>query len=399
MSPLPSLPSSYSRVTLRQRPTGSINPSLNPKDEKRTFEWEKGIKMWEEKDIQAGEVVVRVEWVSIDPAMRGWLAPTRSYLPPVQIGAPMRALCVGRVALLPSSRSSTALPSPAASSRPATVEGGNEKSAPLVEVDSKEKKRRDLKVGDWVSGTFGWAEYAKVPLKEVTPIHIDSLIPPTVHLGVLGMTGQTAFWGLFSVCAPKPGETVVVSGAAGAVGSLACQLAVQHGCKVIAIAGGKEKCRWLREEVGVEQVIDYKQDWNAFVKEFKEKVGYLDCYFDNVGGQILDLALTRLNKGARIALCGAISAYNDPSPTGLKMYLNLISQRAKLEGFIVFDYASRYQEAEDHITSLIRSNKLQIRETRVDGLENAPRALCDLFEGKNLGKMMVKVGGAAEGKL
>ncbi|GAA5891494.1 hypothetical protein JCM6882_004491 [Rhodosporidiobolus microsporus] len=396
MPPLPSLPSSYTRLTLLQRPTAAINPSVDPKDEGRTFTVERGVKMWEENEVEADEVVVRVEWVSIDPAMRGWLAPTRSYLPPVAIGAPMRALAVGRVAFLPSSFSSkTSSVSSSSSSRPPTVEGGNEKSAPLVEASSASVKGKALKVGDWVSGVFGWAEYAKVKVKDVTAIHVDDLISPTLHLGVLGMVGQTAFHGLFSVCAPKAGETVVVSGAAGAVGSLVCQLAKQHGCKVVAIAGGKEKCRWLKEEVGVESVLDYKQEWGAFVKEFREKVGYLDCYFDNVGGKILDLALTRLKKGARIALCGAISAYNDPSPEGLKMYLNLISQRAKIEGFIVFDYADRYAEAEEHITSLIRSSRLTVRETRVSGLENAPQALVDLFDGKNLGKMVVRVGEGA----
>lgn len=248
--------------------------------------------------------------------MRGWLNPTRSYVPPVAIGAPMRALAVGRVVLVPKTER--------------TVEGGNDKSAPLMEP---------LKVGDWVTGVAGWAEYAKLPAKDLQKIQcvrflprccsgvdarldrIDKDISPTYYLGALGMTGQTAYWGIHDVGKIKPGETVVVSGAAGAVGSIACQLAKIHGCKVVAIAGGKDKCRWLKEDLGIETVLDYKDA--DFKKKFRE-IGYLDVYLcvpphdalsdlrevltwpgqpcsDNVGGDILDMCLTRLNKGARIA--------------------------------------------------------------------------------------------------
>ncbi|BGP34474.1 hypothetical protein JCM10296v2_006295 [Rhodotorula toruloides] len=363
MAPLPStLPSSYSRITLRERPKAAIDPKL---DGFGTFQLERGVKMFSQDDVKPGEAVIKVEWVSIDPAMRGWLNPTRSYVPPVAIGAPMRALAVGRVVLVPKTER--------------TVEGGNDKSAPLMEP---------LKVGDWVTGVAGWAEYAKLPAKDLQKIRIDKDISPTYYLGALGMTGQTAYWGIHDVGKIKPGETVVVSGAAGAVGSIACQLAKIHGCKVVAIAGGKDKCRWLKEDLGIETVLDYKDA--EFKKKFRE-TGYLDVYFDNVGGDILDMCLTRLNKGARIALCGAISAYNDPNPKGLQAYLNLISQRAKIEGFIVFDYADRYHIAAEEMARYIRDGRLKLRETHASGLEECVDALVGLFAGKNQGKMLVKI--------
>lgn len=247
----------------------------------------------------------------------------------------------------------------------------------------------------------------------------------------------------------KAGETVVVTGAAGAVGTVvrapflpfllpliftctdiilgsflqACQIAKLKGCRVIAIAGGQEKCDFLVKELGVDAALDYKSP--TFAKDFKSTVGYLDVCFENVGGAILDLVLTRLKKGARIALCGSISAYNDPNPKGLQMYLNLISQRAKLEGpfaipfrglsfhaksnlsqthirlppplmgttgFIVFDYAERYPEAESDLSQWIQQGKLKVRETRLDGLDKCVDGLCGLFRGENTGKLVVRVG-------
>ncbi|GAA5968335.1 hypothetical protein JCM11641_003816 [Rhodosporidiobolus odoratus] len=353
MAPLPPLPSNFTRIT--------------------------AVKMWESQELKDGEVVVKIEWVGIDPAQRGWMSPVRSYVPPVRIGSPMRSVAVGRVALLPSATA------------PHTSPG----SADSADTHARLQDSRglDLNMGDWVEAVLSWSEYAKVPAKEVRKIHVDDHIPPTYHLGALGMSGQTAYWGLFSVLNPSPGETVVISGAAGAVGSLVCQLAKIHGCKVVAIAGGEDKGKWLQEEIGVDEVVDYKKD--GFEKEFNDKVGYLDCYFDNVCGSILDLCLSRLNKGARIALCGAISAYNDRTPTGLQAYLNLIAQRAKMEGFIVLDYVSRFPEAEEILSSHLRAGRLELRETRINGLENAPQALCDLFKGKNVGKMVVRIG--AEG--
>ncbi|GAA5995878.1 NADP-dependent oxidoreductase [Rhodotorula paludigena] len=353
MAPLSSsLPKTYSRITLRERPRAAVDPKL---DGSGTFSLEPEVPMPRDDEMKDGEAVVKVEWVSIDPAMRGWLNPTRSYVPPVAIGAPMRAAGVGRI----------------------------------VRLAKGEKAAGKLQVGDWVVGTLDWNEYSKVPVKELQKIQIDKDISPTYYLGALGMTGQTAYWGLHDVGKIKSGETVVVSGAAGAVGSLACQLAKLQGCRVVAIAGGPDKCRWLRDEVGIETVLDYKD--KEFKTQFRE-IGYIDVVFDNVGGSMLDMCLARLKKGARVALCGAISAYNDPSPDGLKMYLNLISQRAKIEGFIVFDYADRYHIAAEEIARHIRAGKLKLRETHLHGLDQCVNGLVGLFEGANTGKMLVKIG-------
>ncbi|GAA6058256.1 hypothetical protein JCM3770_006083 [Rhodotorula araucariae] len=351
MAPLPAaLPRSYSRVTLRERPRAAVDPKL---DGTGTFAFEKDVPMWREDEVKDGEAIVKVDWVSIDPAMRGWLNPTRSYVPPVAIGAAMRAAGTGRVVYLPKSAS----------------DGG-------------------LRVGDWVVGTLDWTEYSKVPVSELQKIRLDKDISSTYYLGALGMTGQTAYWGLHDVGKIKAGETVVVTGAAGAVGSLACQLAKLHGCRVVAIAGGAEKCAWLRNDLGIDTVLDYKSP--EFKKEFRN-IGYVDVCFENVGGEILDLVLSRLRKNARIVLCGAIAAYNDPSPKGLQMYLNLISQRASITGFIVFDYADRYHLAAEEMARYIRAGKLQIRETHLHGLDQCPNGLVGLFEGKNTGKMLVKI--------
>ncbi|GAA5852768.1 hypothetical protein JCM9279_003964 [Rhodotorula babjevae] len=362
MAPLPStLPRTYSRITLRERPKAAINPSLDGKT--GTFTLETGVPMFSDAELASGEVFVQVDWISVDPAMRGWLNPTRSYVPPVAIGAPMRAAGVGRVVR-------------------------------LAKGDQGE-----LKVGDWVVGTLNWQQYAKVPVKEVQKIQIDSTISPTLYLGALGMTGQTAYWGLHDVGKIKAGETVVVTGAAGAVGSLACQLAKIHGCRVVAIAGGADKCKWLKDELLSESqhsVLDYKSP--TFKQDFR-KVGLVDVCFENVGGEILDMILARLNKNARVALCGAVSAYNDPNPRGLQAYLSLIGMRASITGFIVFDYADRYHIAAEEMAKYIRSGELKVRETRTEGLDQCVNALVGLFSGANTGKSLVKIGDEGAPKL
>jgi len=207
-------------------------------------------------------------------------------------------------------------------------------------------------------------------------------------LGPLGMTGMTAYFGLLDVGQPKPGETLVVTGAAGATGSMVCQIGKLKGLKVIAIAGSDDKCSWLENEIGVDKALNYKSP--TFTEDFKQ-IGYLDVMFDNVAGDILNLALTRLNKGARVVLCGAISQYNAAKPTGLTSYLSLISQRAKIQGFIVFDYASRYNEAKQDISQWISEGKIKRKFHVVDGLERCPETLQLLFSGGNTGKLIVKV--------
>ncbi|GAA5905348.1 NADP-dependent oxidoreductase [Sporobolomyces salmoneus] len=354
MSPLPSnLPSTYSSIVLRERPKAEILPSLT--DGKGTFSLVENQPL--PTQLKPDQVLVKVEWVSVDPAQRGWLNDARSYVPPVKIGEIMRAGGVGRVVLAP--------------------EGSK------------------FKVGDWVNGTLGWTEFAVARAKDLEKVTITKDIEPSYYLGALGMPMQTAYWGLMDVARIKKGERVVISGAAGAVGSIACQIALLKGCEVIAIAGGKEKCEWLRNEIGVPSVVDYKDP--VFATNYKKLLGKTgtDVYFDNVGGEILDLVLTRLNKNARVALCGAISAYNTPNPRGLSNYLTLISQRAKIEGFIVFDYADRYDEASRQVGEWISQGKLKIRETRRYGLTEAVNALRGLFEGANSGKMVVKI--AADG--
>ncbi|KAI5989658.1 hypothetical protein F5J12DRAFT_864257 [Pisolithus orientalis] len=285
------------------------------------------------------QVVVRVTYLSLDPAMRG-------------IGEVMRAAGLGVV----------------------------------VQVGSGSQ----FKEGDLVSGTVGWTEYVVLDdrkLQKITP-------PPGCtsldFLNTLGLTGMTAYFGLHDVGKLKAGETLVVSGAAGAVGSLVCQLGKRAGARVIGIAGSSEKCAWVETELGVDKALNYKLP--TFKQDFKDAVGYLDVYFDNVGGGILDLALTRLNKRARIALCGAISAYNSAeSHQGLQNYMNLIAQRAKMEGFIIFDYASEYPRAVKELAVGLADGSIKRKFHIVEGLEKAPNALLMLYSGANDGKLYVVV--------
>jgi len=246
-----------------------------------------------------------------------------------------------------------------------------------------------LKVGDVVSGRPGWTEYAVLPEKELKKI----VVPPNAQLldflGPLGLTGLTAYFGLLDIGAPKAGETLVVTGAAGATGSIVCQIGKLKGLKVIAIAGADDKCAWLEKELGVDKAINYKSE--NFAKELKESVGYLDVMFDNVGGDILNLCLTILNKGARIVLCGAISQYNTSKPKGLTSYMTLIGQRAKMQGFIVMDYAPRYSEAIKEMVGWISEGKIQRKFHIEEGLEKCPEAIQLLFSGGNTGKLVVKV--------
>lgn len=261
------IPTTQTQIVLLRRPKGPIDPSLSGQG---TFGLQTSVPVPTASSLAAGEALIAVEYLSLDPAMRGWLNDARSYIAPVEIGAVMRAGGIGRVVALGA--------------------GGDE---------------GQVRVGDWVNCTPGWQQFAVVPTKECIKLAPPPGVQLSWYLGTLGMPGQTAYWGLLDVAHPRPGELVVVTGAAGAVGSLVCQIAKIKGCRVVGIAGGEDKCHWLREELGVE-AIDYKS--SSFVNEFK-KIGYLDVMFDNVGGEILNLALTRLKKGARIALCGAIADY------------------------------------------------------------------------------------------
>ena len=298
-----------------------------------------------------GEFVVRIAYLSLDPAMRGWMNEGKSYVPPVGLGEVMRAGAVGRV------------------------------------IASRHPKFRE---GDAVVGMFGVQEYARSDGKGAHVVD-PKLSPLPRYLGVLGMPGMTAYFGLFDIGKPRPGETVVVSGAAGAVGSVAGQLAKAHGCRVVGIAGGAEKCAWLRE-LGFDAAIDYKnEDVKAGLKEHCPDG--IHVYFDNVGGDILEAALARLALHARIVICGAISQYN--ATQGMKgpaNYMSLLVNRASMTGMVVFDYAKRYGEAAQHIGKLLREGRLQAREDIVKGGVAAfPDTLPMLFRGENTGKLVLEV--------
>jgi NADPH-dependent curcumin reductase CurA len=299
-----------------------------------------------------GQVLVQILYVSLDPAMRGWMAEGRSYIPPVELGEVMRAGTVGRV------------------------------------VESKGQK---LAVGDHVTGWLGVQQYAVCDENAVFEVDTDRAELPK-YLGALGMPGMTAYFGLLDVGAPKEGETVVVSGAAGAVGSVVGQIAKIKGCRVVGIAGGSDKCNWIVDELGFDAAIDYKSEdvGEALRKHCTEGI---DVYFDNVGGEILDAALARLARGARVVICGAISQYNNmTSMRGPSNYMSLLVNRARMQGFVVMDYMSRYPEALPEMAGWIADGRLVAREDVVEGLESFPDALQKLFRGENVGKLVLKVG-------
>ena len=297
------------------------------------------------------EVLVKTLYLSLDPAMRGWMNEGKSYIAPVEIGAVMRAGGVGKVI---------------ASGHPG------------------------FKEGDEVYGTLGIQEYAVVPGKTLTKVD-SKLAPLPVYLGTLGMPGMTAYFGLLEVGKPKAGDTVVVSGAAGAVGTVVGQIAKIKGCRVVGIAGGQEKCDYVVKELGFDSAIDYKsQDVKKALREHCPEG--INVYFDNVGGDILDAALARLARGARIVICGAISQYNATSAVkGPSNYMSLLVNRASMTGMVVFDYADRYAEAMREMAGWLAAGKLKTREDIVTGIETFPETLLKLFKGENLGKLVLKV--------
>ena len=306
-----------------------------------------------------GQLLVRVRYISLDPAMRGWMNEGRSYIRPVAIGEVMRASAVGDVL---------------ASRHPA------------------------FKAGDHVVGGFGVQEYALSDGKGVNKVD-PRFAPLPVYLGVLGMPGMTAYFGLLDVGKPQAGETVVVSGAAGAVGSVVGQIAKIQGCRAVGIAGGADKCAYLKDKLGFDEAIDYKsQDVKAALK--------LACpdgihvYFDNVGGEILEAALARLAMHARIVICGAISQYNATEGVkGPANYMSLLVNRASMTGMVVFDYAARYGEAAKRMAEWMAQGKLIAREDVVTGgIVAFPETLLKLFRGENFGKLVLEVSPQGEGR-
>jgi NADPH-dependent curcumin reductase CurA len=303
-----------------------------------------------------GGVLVQVLYLSLDPAMRGWMNDAKSYIPPVGIGEVMRAGGVGRVV---------------ASKNPA------------------------FKVGDAVSGGFDVQEYTLIPadrIKRSGLAKIDLSVGSwTQWLNVLGMPGMTAYFGLMDVGQPKAGETLVVSGAAGAVGQTVGQLAKLKGLRTVGIAGGPAKCEWVVKELGFDACIDYKS--GAVKDGLKQHCPEgVDIYFDNVGGEILDAALARINRGARIVICGAISQYNNTTPIqGPKNYMSLLVNRARMQGMVVFDYADRYPQAIGELAGYLKSGRIKSKEDVVARIENFPETLLKLFNGENFGKLVLKV--------
>ncbi|WP_107658245.1 NADP-dependent oxidoreductase [Nocardia suismassiliense] len=303
-------------------------------------------------DLGPGEILVQVNFISLDPAMRGWLNDVRSYLPPVGIGEVMRSLDIATVV---------------------------------------ESTHPDFAVGDTVSGTFGVTEYAISNGRGVQRVDLNAAAGPT-WLGVLGIPGMTAYFGLLEVGKLSEGDVVLVSAAAGAVGSVAGQIAKAKGATVIGIAGGPEKCRMLTEELGFDAAIDYRA--GNVLKQLREVApDGIDIYFDNVGGEILDAALANLRRGARVVLCGAISAYNEQKPPpGPSRYMSLLVFRATMAGFVVFDYADRYPEAGAQLAQWLAEGRIKSREHVVEGgLARFGETLNMLFTGANTGKLVLAV--------
>jgi NADPH-dependent curcumin reductase CurA len=298
-----------------------------------------------------GQVLVKTAYLSVDPYMRGRITGVKSYADPVMVGDVMVGGAVGRVV---------------------------------------ESKSPDLSVGDYVSGYWGWQEHAAVDARTVRKLD-PKVAPVSASLGVLGMPGMTAYFGFLDICNPKPGETVVVSGAAGAVGSLVGQIAKIKGCRVIGIAGTDDKVEWLTKELGFDGAFNYKTTDN-YVASLKELCPHgIDCYFDNVGGAITDAVFSLMNVFGRVSVCGLISQYNLEKPEpGPRLLGFILVKQLKVEGFIISRFQSRWAEGIAQMAMWLREGKLKYREEIVEGCENAARAFIGLLQGDNTGKMLVK---------
>jgi NADPH-dependent curcumin reductase len=326
------------QIILKKRPIGWPDAS--------TWELREGVIPTPEK----GQILVKQHFISLDPAMRGWLNESKSYIPPVQLGDVMRAGSVGEVI---------------ASENP------------------------DFSVGDYV---MGWGGVQKYSLNDGKGWHkVDPAIPLTMYLGTLGMTGMTAYFGILEVGKIKEGETVLVSGGAGAVGSVVGQIAKTKGCKVVGIAGGAEKCAYMLKELGFDGSIDYKnEDIKAGIKRTCPEG--IDVYFDNVGGEILDVALANLRMHARVVICGAISQYNNSGEVkGPSNYMSLLVNRATMQGMLVMDYEKDYKSAMLEMGQWVAQGRLKSQETIYEGIEHFHETFLRLFTGDKQGKLVLKV--------
>ncbi|NRA45103.1 MAG: NADP-dependent oxidoreductase [Oligoflexales bacterium] len=303
------------------------------------------------EDIPDGAVLIQNQYVSIDPTHRIWMSSMRQYMDPIELGAVIRALGVGKV------------------------------------IGSKDSS---LKAGDIVTGELGWQTHSVRNAKELFPV---KMVPEPLSslLSVYGLTGVTAYFGLLDIGEPKAGETVLVSGAAGAVGSVVGQIAKIKGCKVVGVCGSDEKCDWLVNEFGFDAAIQYKRQ--NIPEALKESCPEgIDVYFENVGGAILEHSLMQMNQFSRLVLCGLISNYNLTSaPEGVKNFAQILMQRIKVQGFIASDYLSRWPEAIAELSSWVQQGKIKYKEDIVEGLSQIPAAVNKLFDGTNSGKLMAKV--------
>ncbi len=297
-----------------------------------------------------GEVLVKNLWLSLDPYMRGRISEAKSYVPPVAIGAVMVGQTVGEVI---------------------------ESNAP------------GLKAGDHVLTSLGWQTHGVARGAEVTKVD-GSKVPLSYFLGVLGMPGLTAYFGLYEIGHPRAGNTLVVSAASGAVGSVVGQLAKASGCRVVGIAGGKAKCDYVVKDLGFDACVDYKagklsEDLAAACPNG------VDVYFENVGGEIMEAVMSKMNFASRMVVCGLISDYNRTEPYAINSMRAVLVNRIRMQGMIVFDWINRYPEGIKALSGLVASGKIKYRESVVQGIENAPQGLVDLLQGKNFGKQLVKI--------
>ena len=300
----------------------------------------------------AGEVVVKNRYISLDPAIRGWMGDDPNYMDPIKLGDAVRSSIVGTI----------------------------------VESNSP-----DLAVGDTVMGLGAWERYTTAPAAAMNKLDPNAGLPLTNFLSVLGPTGLTAYFGLLEVGQPKAGETVLVSAAAGAVGSVVGQIAKIKGCRVVGMAGSEEKCRWLTEELGFDAAINYKTCGDMLAAIQQACPAGVDVYFDNVGGEILEAALLALNKFARVAVCGWISSYNDKESekNGPANLWQLVAKSVRIEGFVVLDYVDRFPEGIGQLVEWVMAGKIKFKEEVVDGLDNILPTFRKLFDGSNQGKLIM----------
>lgn len=309
------------------------------------------------RDVPVGEpadghVIVKNMYISLDPAIRGWMGDDPNYIEPIAINDPVRSSIIGRVV----------------------------------------KSRSDLLAeGDVVMSVGGWENYTTGPAEIMNKLDESAGIPLSNFLSVLGPTGLTAYFGILDAGQPKEGDTVLVSAAAGAVGSVVGQIAKIKGCRVVGMAGSDEKCRWIVDELGFDEAINYKTCGDYHEAISKACPDGIDVYFDNVGGDILDAALLSMNKFGRVAVCGWISTYNDPDGPNLKNLWQLVAESITIRGFVVIDYMDRFPEAIDQLAQWVMAGKIQFKEEVVEGLDNILPTFLKLFDGSNQGKLMIHI--------